>query len=193
MYSIHTMFKNKAITIRAPKKLCRRAPENVATALHTHTHRRMFSSECGEVEVAAIPSPLCAHVMPENGSNKSFALDHCEVEVPALARKISRLNLYFFFNGQRAKSTKKKKPICILCLFYCSSLRQPITPTPPLPSPTPSALSPHLQTSTVLALVAVVVVVRLVGLVLLFNQQQQQQHANNLCTRPLLSWIICLA
>lgn len=109
MYSIHTMFKNKAITIRAPKKLCRRAPENVATALHTHTHRRMFSSECGEVEVAAIPSPLCAHVMPENGSNKSFALDHCEVEVPALARKISRLNLYFFFNGQRAKSTKKKK------------------------------------------------------------------------------------
>lgn len=117
MYSIHTMFKNKAITIRAPKKLCRRAPENVATALHTHTHRRMFSSECGEVEVAAIPSPLCAHVMPENGSNKSFALDHCEVEVPALARKISRLNLYFFFNGQRAKSTKKKNPFAFYVCF----------------------------------------------------------------------------
>lgn len=151
----------------------------------------MFSSGCGEVEVAAMPSPLCAHVMPENGSNKSYALDHCEVEVRTLARKISRLNLYFFFNGQRTKSTKKKKThlhFMFVLLFITPSTHHTYTP---LPSPTLSALSPHLQTSTVVDLLVAVVVVRLVGLVLLFNQQQQR--ANNLCTRPLLSWIICLA
>lgn len=74
-------------------------------------------------------------------------------------------------------------------LFITPSTHHTYTPLPSLP--TLSALSPHLQTSTVVALLVAVVVVRLVGLVLLFNQQQQ--HANNLCTRPLLSWIICLA
>lgn len=155
----------------------------------------MFSIGYGEVEVAVMPSPLCAHVMPENGSNKSYALDHCEVEVRTLARKISRLNLYFFFNGQRTKSTKKKRKkkthlhFMFVLLFITPSTHHTYTPLPSLP--TLSALSPHLQTSTVVALLVAVVVVRLVGLVLLFNQQQQ--HANNLCTRPLLSWIICLA
>lgn len=154
----------------------------------------MFSSGYGEVEVAVMPSPLCAHVMPENGSNKSYALDHCEVEVRTLARKISRLNLYFFFNGQRTKSTKKKRKKNPFAFYVCFIVHHSVNPSHlhPLPSlPTLSALSPHLQTSTVVALLVAVVVVRLVGLVLLFNQQQQ--HANNLCTRPLLSWIICLA
>lgn len=76
----------------------------------------------------------------------------CEV----LARKISRLNFYFYFiltdrGKAKRQKTKQQQNICILCLFYCSiTMLKNISP-PPAGAAPPAPLSGISSLSSVLA------------------------------------------